>query len=197
MISDFLVNRIYAHQVWEHSDGKAGTQLAELDLDLTDGKLDGLVLRSAHIGGACFTGSSLRNADLAYCILASADFSGCDMEGIALVKSDLDYANAGKANLAGSNLRKTSWNEASLTEANLSGARLAGARFTDTDLRGANLTGCELIRSRFERTRVEGVTFTGATGLEEARIVSIDTGTLLEGDAAREWLLNAAKRPGP
>ena len=43
------------------------------------------------------------------------------------------------------------------------------------------------------RTMSGGQSDTGAEGLDEAVIKSIDIGTLLEGDAARAWLMEAAR----
>jgi hypothetical protein len=100
-------------------------------------RLNGVVWRSAALGGA-----SLANTVLADALLSEADLSNADMRYVDLSGADLSYARVDGANLKGANLRL--------------------ADLTNADLRGADLSFADLSRSRIGGARLDGALLQGA-----------------------------------
>ena len=193
MISEDTMERIRQHQLWYTTEARMGREIDGCR-DFSNANLDGLELMDAWIGSSNFVGSTLRRADLAYSTLAGCDFSGCDMSGLIGPRCNFDEAELERVSLIGGILSKASFRRAKLVKADLSGALLGKATFTDADLTGAILAGCELERAWFERTKVSGAVFSGAEGIDEAFVRSIDVdGVTLDGENAREWLLQAVQ----
>jgi uncharacterized protein YjbI with pentapeptide repeats len=88
---------------------------------------------------------SLKNSDLRFALLISANLSGCDLSGANISRADLSGANFSACNLSEANLEYSDLSDSYLIGADLKGARLIGA-----DLRGANLSNANFKDSIFE-----------------------------------------------
>ena len=114
------------------------------------------------LGGANFSWSDLREADLA----------GVDLQETRLLDADLRESDLKWANLQGSYLRSAKFQGADLSYANLRGANLQGCdlervpmistNLRDADLRIANLGGANLAEAVFRDADLREADFQGA-----------------------------------
>ncbi|MGW1509143.1 pentapeptide repeat-containing protein [Streptomyces sp. NPDC002394] len=150
-------------------------------------------LGEAHLQGATFHGSDLRDVEFcngpwACADTAETDFSGADLTGASFSGADLRKASfctdvflqpadredlttenrcalLRTAALSGTDLTGLDLKDADLTEADLTEANLTGADLTDANLTNADLTKANLTHANLKNTKLTGATLTGTRGL--------------------------------
>ncbi len=103
-------------------------------IDLSDAKLNNLVLVGANFQGAILDGANLYGAQL----------TESDLNGAKLIGANLSKTNLSNANLYGANLSTSQLNEAQFVNACLSEAVLAGSNAYKTKFIGADLAFADL-----------------------------------------------------
>jgi len=117
----------------------------------------------------------LREANLAFAVLARCSAVRVNLAGAYLGAATLDAVNADGANLTGVDFRATKLFEVSLRNANLTRADLSGAVLGRVDFAGANLTdarlpavGQDLVPRGDVDISVEHVDYSGREGSEDS-----------------------------
>ncbi len=199
MTSETLLDLLHQHRLWQLSNGRIGSRLSALDLDLRsidpkeiyiaeaelpgaiakDVDLHGKDLYAINLGGAQLQGTILRSANLGKALLDAADLTGADLSDASLLRTSLVDAI-----LVGARLE-----QASLRKADATGADLRGARLDSADVEGLCLTGAWL----------EGASFVGLRGTDKLRADWIDIGrvrgqSVLRGADVLAWL-NPTRTP--
>src|SRR5687767_583397 len=106
----------------------------EVTPDLSEEKLQRLVLRDAN-----FRGTSLVRSNLEYASLAGADLSGADLTDARVANVDGTFSKLVGATLQRADLGGSDFTGADFRGANLAGAKLTGMHLSHADLSGANL----------------------------------------------------------
>ncbi len=193
---------------YSETAGTSGKSVQWIEDDLRAYDLTGALLIDAVLDGTNFSGCAMVGANLAAAWAGGVTFERAQLRDVNLEKAMLEGACFDEAIADGVRFRKANLQHASLQRARLVGAVLDGANasnatFRDADLRNAslwktalsdaNLSGVNLAGARIEHTLMDGAVLTGATGIDAARVVSIDLdGALLDADKARTWLVARA-----
>ena len=176
-----------AHLQWvkRGRTGDGRLDVANIDLtnvnigakDLSDARLDGVVLNGADASFSTFERAELAavravQANLGSCSFVLARLVRCDFLGANVALGKLDDAVVGGGRFDRAHLDRTLWSRAKVygatfREADFGNARLDEAVFTDCDLRGASfslrtpgLLGTTT-RTRFERCDLRDTLWTG------------------------------------
>ncbi|HUS95379.1 MAG TPA: pentapeptide repeat-containing protein, partial [Hyphomicrobiaceae bacterium] len=127
---------------------------------LRDADLRFVTLSSANLEAAEFAGADLSHARLQGAHLRGANFSRAILDHADLTGADLRGANFYRAslrfaNLSAANLKAAKLSGADLTHAKLSGCDLTAARLTGSNLRYADMTGAKVDRADLRRADLQ------------------------------------------
>ena len=149
---------------------------SELEIDLYDADLRGVMLRKIDLSRANLTGTDFINADLSearliYTDFRSANLSGANLNGANLTRADLSRAILSDAKLLGTDL----------TYANLKNTDFSNADLRDAELRDANFSGADLSKTNFSYANLTGANFNNAI-LNDTNFTNGDIGFTIFGD---------------
>jgi uncharacterized protein YjbI with pentapeptide repeats len=202
-----LLAQLRSHQQWCQTLGKEGKQLEAEGLDLSAMDLFEQNLAEADLHKTRFDHADLRKADLAAAYLGASSFHQAHLDEAMLVKAELT-----RATLTRASLRSIRGQRADFMRADLRGADLRGASFIQANLSQAIFQNAVLTRANFDKANLTGADLTGAhlngiflsgvAGIESVKADWIEVGTdeapkRLEGEAARQWLLETAATSPP
>jgi len=120
-LSRVQLERLFGHQRWLNSGGRAGKQLVSVYKFGAPGKsfirhdLDGVDLSQAVIGGIAFSRSTLRHARFVGSEISNVLFYGCDVQGAdfsgaKLKNVEFKETNYELACFDGADIEQVSWN---------------------------------------------------------------------------------------
>lgn len=202
-----LLKRIQEHEHWRETWKEEGERFAEDRIDLRELDLTGRDLAWIALSDAYLDRTLLRATNLNNTLLYECSFVQAVMDDAQLIEADATGSNFSEASLRRVQGLSAEFYEANLAYANLAESNfydtgfqhtnLEGANFSFVNLRSASLGGAYLAHAIFTGAQVEGTTFTGTTGMETVEVEWIDIGSedapqRLEGEQAKNWLLNAA-----
>jgi hypothetical protein len=111
-----LLRRLYDHQRWLNTGGRAGEQFVGSELLFKDCDLDGVDFSKVSLEFTTFKGGSLKGARFTKAVLFWTTFDGCDIAGADFGNANLRWAafltNHEQALFEGADLGRTAWNRA-------------------------------------------------------------------------------------
>jgi uncharacterized protein YjbI with pentapeptide repeats len=196
---DDLLENVALHREWLRTVGRSGQQLRLEKVDLAGVNLSGESAMEAFLPGVRFDEAILRGCDFGRANLTSASFVAADLTGADLTKANCDNADFRRSCLRGArgfraSFARADFRDADLTGINLFKAFLNEARFDNAVMERANLELASLTGGWLAGARLRG-----AQGVASITAPAIYAGagedSKLEGKAALEWLIRAAKEP--
>ena len=171
-----------------------------------------LVVQGVDLRGWSFVKAALRGVNFIDCDLSACDLSGAQIGGghhvmsrffgSILVGAVLSKANFNEADLSHARMTDATALRTSFVEAKLMGVAANRVNFTRANLMNADLRRASLRDTIFDRTSLDGARvfcadLRGARQIETAFADTLDVGDqvseILEGDAAKRWLLDASR----
>ncbi len=151
----------------------SGTDLEEGHFEasqLQGARLAGANLYGSYFNGAYLSSANFQNAQLGGAHLQQAiSRGGADFSKSVLRSAELDQIDCDACRFAGADLQGASLSSALLTGVTFEGANLRNATFRDSDLRRVRLRHSDLTGADFERVDLRYADFTNVRGVLHAR----------------------------
>ncbi len=202
-----LLTRIREHERWLETFNEEGQQFAQQGVDLSSLDLSGRDLAMVALSHVRLDRALSYATDLSDAILYEGSFVQVMMDNAQLIEADATRSNFSEASLRRvqglsaefmeANLRNANLEESNFYDADLQESNLEGANFSYANLRKAYLVNAHLAHAILTGAQIEKAAFTGAAGIETVEVEWIDVGSeqapqRLEGEQAKNWLLEAA-----